>query len=69
MSGRKVKVGVDRRRCVGQGMCVLYAPQAFVLSDEDGCAEPRFEDVPADQEDAVRHAFDACPEQAIVVIG
>lgn len=48
-------------------MCVLYAPQAFALSDEDGCSEAQFEDVPADQEDAVRRAVDACPEQAIVL--
>lgn len=62
-----MKVAVSRERCVGQGMCVLYAPQAFVLSDEDGCSEPYFENVPADQEDAVRRASDACPEQAIII--
>lgn len=62
-----MKVSVNRQRCVGQGMCVLYAPQAFALSDEDGCSETQFEDVPADQEDAVRRAVDACPEQAIVL--
>ena len=49
-------------------MCVLYAPEAFVQSDEDGCAEARFRDVPKEQEDAVRRAADACPEQAIIVV-
>jgi len=62
-----MKVTVLRERCVGQGMCVLYAPEAFVQSDEDGCAEARFKDVPRKQEDAVRRAAHACPEQAIII--
>lgn len=62
-----MEVVVLKERCVGQGMCVLYAPDAFVQSDEDGCAQARFRQVPEDQEHAVRCAADACPEQAIVV--
>ena len=54
-------------RCVGQGMCVLYAPDAFVQSNEDGCARARFRQVPKDQEDAVRRAANTCPEQAIII--
>jgi ferredoxin len=60
-------VTVLTERCVGQGMCVLYAPDAFIQSDEDGCAQARFRHVPKDQEDAVRRAADACPEQAIII--
>lgn len=56
---------VDLGKCVGQGMCVLYAPDIFVLSDEDGRAQVRQGSVPKDQEDAVRQAARACPEQAI----
>jgi len=62
-----MEVRVDRARCVGQGMCVLHAPLAFSLSDEDGCSEARFRTVPPEQEDAVRHARNACPEQAIII--
>lgn len=62
-----MEVRVLTERCVGQGMCVLYAPDAFVQSDEDGCAQARFIQVPEDQKDAVRRAADACPEQAIVI--
>jgi ferredoxin len=60
-------VTVNAQRCVGQGMCVLYAPQAFVLSDEDGRSEACFRKVPREQEDVVRRAAGACPEQAIVI--
>lgn len=52
---------------MGQGMCVLYAKTAFVLSDEDGCSEARFLTVPPELEDAVRSAAQACPEQAISI--
>lgn len=62
-----MEVIVDPQRCVGQGMCVLYAPQAFVLSDDDGCSRARFRVVPPEQQDAVRHAAEACPEQAISI--
>lgn len=63
-----MEVVVLTKRCVGQGMCVLYAPDAFIQSDEDGCARARFRKVPEGQEGDVRRAADACPEQAIVII-
>jgi|TARA_B110001454_G_scaffold16244_1_gene14733 ferredoxin len=58
---------VDLGKCVGQGMCVLYAPNVFALSDEDGRAQLRTGSVPQEQEDAVRQAARACPEQAISI--
>lgn len=63
-----MKIVVDPDRCVGQGMCALYAPDIFVLSDEDGRAQPAMNEIPADMEEAVRQAARACPEQAISVI-
>lgn len=62
-----MEVAVDPQRCVGQGLCVLYAPEAFALSDEDGCSQARFREVPPEQQDAVRRAAQACPEQAIIL--
>jgi len=63
-----MKVCVDLTKCVGQGMCVLYAPMVFRLSDEDGRAQVQSSTVETDQEDAVRQAARACPEQAITII-
>lgn len=62
-----MEVRVSPERCVGQGMCILYAEMAFVLSDEDGRSETRFLTVPREFEDAVRRAAQACPEQAISI--
>lgn len=60
-------VDVDPSKCVGQGMCVLYAPDTFRLSDDDGRAQVWQRSVPKDLEDAVRQAARACPEQAISI--
>jgi ferredoxin len=63
-----MKVSIDPDRCVGQGMCVLYAPQVFKLSDEDGLAELLLADLPPELEAAAIQAERACPEQAIKII-
>jgi ferredoxin len=62
-----VKVSVDGTRCQGHTLCSMIAPDAFELDDVDGHASPVDEDVPADQEDAVKEAAHSCPEQAIVI--
>jgi ferredoxin len=45
----------------------MNAPKAFQLDDIDGHSTPVSEDVPVDQEDAVREAAHSCPEQAIFI--
>jgi ferredoxin len=62
-----VKVFVDAERCQGQTLCAMIAPESFLLSDIDGTSSPVAEDVPADQQDAVREAVQSCPEQAISI--
>jgi ferredoxin len=62
-----MKVRVDPEKCQGHTLCAMAAPEAFVLSDFDGHATARFEEVPADQEQAVRDAAATCPEQAIIL--
>lgn len=61
-----MKVKVDYDRCEGHGVCVMQAPDAFEL-DDDGDLQYHFEgqDVPAEMEDAVRAAIDACPVTAL----
>jgi len=65
--GVRVKVSVDGQRCQGHTLCSMIAPDSFVLSDIDGSSSPVSEDVPADQQDAVREAAHSCPEQAILI--
>jgi ferredoxin len=62
-----LKVSIDPERCQGHTLCAMIAPKAFQLSDIDGHSTPVSEDVPADQEDAVREAAHSCPEQAITI--
>jgi len=62
-----VKVRVDQERCQGHTLCAMIAPKAFQLDDIDGHSTPIAEDVPVDQEDAVREATHSCPEQAIFI--
>ncbi|MCX4090765.1 ferredoxin [Nocardia sp. alder85J] len=62
-----MKVRVDSERCQGHTLCAMIAPKAFQLSEIDGHSTPVSEDVPADQEDAVREAVHSCPEQAISI--
>lgn len=62
-----MKVRVDPERCQGHTLCAMAAPDAFVLSDFDGHATARFEEVPEELAQAVRDAAATCPEQAIVI--
>lgn len=60
-----MKVRVKPDVCVGHAMCVLACAEIFELSDEDGHAFVRSEDVPPELEDAVDQAVRGCPEGAI----
>ena len=62
-----MKVRVDSDRCQGHTLCSMIAPESFELDDIEGHASAVTEDVPPDQEDAVREAAQSCPEQAILI--
>ena len=61
-----MKVAVDDDRCRGHGVCWTICPDVFTLTD-DGYAIAAEPEVPPDHEDAVRDAYDSCPERAITV--
>ena len=50
--------------CIGCGMCEGTCPDVFAVGD-DGLAHAIVDEVPADQEDAVNEAAEACPVSAI----
>lgn len=62
-----MKVQVDQARCQGHTLCSMIAPDSFELDEIDGHATPVTEDVPADQETAVKEAVHSCPERAITL--
>ena len=55
-------VTIDRERCMGSGVCLLYAPGTFT---HDAEAKAVVLDEPADDIDAVRTAVAGCPMAAL----
>ena len=62
-----MRVRVDPEKCQGHTLCAMRASELFELSDFDGHATARLEEVPPGFEEAVLDAAATCPEQAIVV--
>jgi ferredoxin len=61
-----VRVIVDRRRCIGAGICIALAPAAFQWRKGD-FLKPELLDVTSVDEDTLREVAAACPTQAIVL--
>jgi len=61
-----MKVIVDYLVCEANGVCVGLAPDVFDLDDEDNL-HVLLPEVPADQQDKVRHAVRSCPKAALSV--
>ncbi|MEV6768727.1 ferredoxin [Nocardia sp. NPDC051030] len=62
-----MKLIVDRERCIGAGMCVLTAPEAFDQDDADGRVIPLDATPSPEWEAAVREAVQMCPSGAITL--
>ena len=60
-----MKPVVDRDRCMGSGLCIVYAPGTFA---HDGEAKAIVLDAPTDPESAILTAIEACPMGAISVV-
>jgi len=58
----KVKVNDE---CTGCELCVDTCPEVFEMQGDVAVA--KVSEVPADQEDAVQEAADACPVEAIEI--
>jgi ferredoxin len=58
-------VVTDRTRCIGSGMCTVYAPGTFSQDEE---AKVVVLDGGGDNLDTVRTAVEACPTRALQLI-
>lgn len=64
---QRLKVTVDRDKCVGSGECVFTAPDIFDQDEDDGIVV-LITDTPEEALwDAARQAARQCPANAIVV--
>jgi ferredoxin len=61
-----VRVIIDRRRCIGAGICIALAPTAFQWRKGD-FLKPELLDMTSVDEDTLREVAAACPTQAIVL--
>jgi ferredoxin len=62
-----VKIVIDRRECVGSGMCTSIAPDVFELDDE-GTLVVLHEEVSGAQVPQVEDAAACCPVEAIALV-
>jgi len=65
VSGSAPTVSIDRERCIGSGMCSVYAPGTFTTDDQ---AKAVLIDPPTDDLDSVLTAIAACPVAALHLI-
>lgn len=61
----KVSVVIDRERCVGSGMCIVYAPGTFAHDEQ---AKAIVADPAGDPEDVIGTAVEACPTGALRLV-
>ena len=60
------RITVDGERCIGSGMCIVFAPGTFGHDDH---AKAVVVDPDGDNEDAVRNAVEGCPTGALAIHG
>ena len=53
---------LDRDRCIGSGLCLLYAPQTFAHDDDTKVVVI---DSYGDPAESIRTAVEACPTRAL----
>jgi ferredoxin len=62
----KMKAEIDKDGCIACEACVDTCPEVFRMAD-DGLAEAYVDEIPEDEEDAVREAADGCPTSVISI--
>jgi len=62
-----LKISIDPKRCQGQTLCNMAAPELFRIKPEDGNAEVISPTVPAGMEELARSGAANCPERAITI--
>ena len=60
----RMKIRIDRERCMGSGSCQHFAPHSF---DLDGECKAVVLDAQGDPPTAIRNAAESCPTRAITI--
>ncbi|GAA2338250.1 ferredoxin [Streptomyces violaceusniger] len=67
MSTTRLRLRVDRERCIGAGMCALTAPEVFDQNPDDGRVLLPHAEPPTAHRAAARTAAGVCPSGAITL--
>ena len=59
------EISVDRERCLGSGLCIVYAPRTFAHDEETKAVVV---DANGDPVEAIQNAVEACPTRALRVV-
>ena len=62
-----MRIHIDQSRCEGHGRCYTLAPNLIEADELGNGREIGDGSVPPGLETAARHAFDNCPEHAVVL--
>ena len=65
MSATRIRVEVDRERCIGSGVCTFQAPGSFDVGDD---AKVRWLEGGDDPPEAIRAAVENCPTRALRLV-
>jgi ferredoxin len=69
VSEARIRIVIDRGRCIGSGQCLYAEPAVFDQDEDDGIVILLDEQPGPEFYDNVRHAARTCPGQAIQVVG
>ncbi|MBK6765529.1 MAG: ferredoxin [bacterium] len=61
----KYEIKIDKFKCVGSTLCVMDAPEVFALNGE---MQSHVIDANAADDEAILHAAQSCPMNAIILI-
>lgn len=67
MTSTRLRVDVDRERCIGAGMCALTAPEVFDQDPDDGRVLLPHAEPPTAHRAAARMAAGVCPSGAVTL--
>jgi len=59
---RRIRVEVDRERCIGSAVCTFHAPGSFDVGDD---AKVRWLEAGGASPEAIRSAVENCPTRAL----
>jgi ferredoxin len=62
VSSARLRVEIDRQRCIGSAVCTVHAPGSFDVGDD---AKVGWIEGGSDSPEAVRAAVEACPTRAL----